>query len=151
MLGLAACSGAHEPSRDLTVRPARPLLGPETAGVSVPALLNLSIDEMSQRLGPRLPLPAGFADPTLVLLAQRHESMDSAALFRCRGLALVASYDHRSRQVSDLLLLGSDEEALMSRARLELGAERYLVLPVFQERHPTRLLGLRVLAIGLTQ
>lgn len=151
MLGLAACSGAHEPSHDLTVRPAQPPLGRETAGVSVPALLNLSIDEMSRRLGPRLPLPAGFADPTLALLAQRHEPLDSAALFRCRGLALVASYDHRSRRVSDLLLLGTDEEELMSRGRLELGADNYLVLPVFQERHPTRLLGLRVLATGLRQ
>ena len=151
VLGLAACSGAHEPAHDLAVRPAQPPVGRETAGVSVPGLLNLTIDEMSQRLGPRLPLPAGFIDPTLALLVPRHESMDSAALFRCRGLALVASYDHRSRRVSDLLLLGTDEEALMSRAQLELGADHYLVLPVFQERHPTRLLGLRVLAVALPQ
>ena len=151
ILGLGACSGAHEPHHDPAVNPRPTTAGQQTAALNVPALLNLSIDELSRRLGPRLALPPGFVDPTQVLLAQRPAAQDSAVLFRTRGLALVVSYDQRSRRVSDLLLLGTDEEELMSRARLELGADGYLVLPVFQERHPTRLLGLRVLVIGPAQ
>ena len=151
MLGVGACSGTHEPHHDPAVNPRPPAPGLQTAALNVPALLNLSIDELSRRLGPRQALPPGFVDPTQVLLAQRPEAQDSFALFRCRGLALVVSYNQRSRRVSDLLLLGTNEEELMSRARLELGVDRYLVLPVFQERHPTQLLGLRVLAIGLAQ
>ena len=150
MLGLGACSGAHEPHHDPVVNSRPPTPSPQPPALNVPALLNLSIDELSGRLGPRLALPPGFVDPTQMLLARR-PAQDSAALFRSRGLALVASYNQRSRRVSDLLLLGTNEEELMSRARLELGADGYLVLPVFQERHPTRLLGLRVLAIGPAQ
>jgi hypothetical protein len=120
-------------------------------GFDVPSLLKLSIDDLSQQLGPRLPVPAGFADPLLAPSARRNEELDSTALFQRPGLALVASYDYRSRQVSNLLLLGSNETELMRRARLNLGATHYLVLPVFQERQPTQLLGLRVLAMALNQ
>lgn len=145
--GLGACSGTHEPSHDrpgpvAVVRP-----GGNLPALNVPALLNLSIDEMSRRVGPRLSLPVGFVDP--VQAPQRGDLLDSMVLFRHRGLALVVAYNDRTRRVSDLLLLGSDEETLMSSARLRLGAEGYLVLPVFQERYPTRLLGLRVVAVAL--
>lgn len=149
-LALGACTGTHEPLQD---RPAPPAAAApqDVARVNVPGLLNLSIDEISQRLGPRLPVPADFADPEAAPLLQRQEVLDSSVLFRHRGVALVASYDHRSRRVSGLLLLGSNEIDLMRRAQLQLGAEGYLVLPVFQERHPTQLLGLRVLATAPNQ
>ncbi|ALW85758.1 hypothetical protein AUC43_12050 [Hymenobacter sedentarius] len=87
----------------------------------------------------------------LIPLLQRHERLDSTAYFQTPGLALVASFDYHTRRVSDILLLGSNENELMRRAQLHLGADHYLVLPVFQENHPTRLLGLRVLAISLNQ
>ena len=146
-LGLGACSGTHETPRERAL-PAAVVAVVPGPGLNVPGLLNLSIDELSQRLGPRLPLPAGFADPVLVPLLRRNDPLDSSALFRRRGLAMVASYDHDSRLVSDLLLLGSNENELMSRAQLRLGTDQYLVLPVFQERAPTRLLGLRVLTLA---
>ncbi|MBF9220996.1 hypothetical protein [Hymenobacter ruricola] len=147
-MGAGACSGTHEPRRDYV--PRAPAAHPQ-AGVDVPALLNLSIDEMNARLGPPLPMPPGFADPTLASEPQHGDKADSLALFRSRGLALVVAYDNRTRQVNDLLLLGSNEDELMSRARLQLGADKYLVLPVFQTQHPTRLFGLRVLPIALNQ
>lgn len=78
---------------------------------------------------------------------QAGEPVDSAVLFQYRGLNIVLNYDHGSRQVKDLLLMGSNEDELMNRGKLRLGASQYLVLPVFQEKHPTELLGLRVLAI----
>ncbi|UOQ99562.1 hypothetical protein MUN81_08735 [Hymenobacter sp. 5317J-9] len=149
MMGVGACSGSHEPghatlSRAPAARPAQP-------GVDVPALLSLNIDEMTARVGPLLPVPTGFVDPTVTSQSQRSGPIDSIALFRSRGLAMVVAYDSRSREVNDLLLLGSNESDLMNRARLQLGADRYLVLPVFQERRPTQLMGLRVLPVALNQ
>lgn len=75
----------------------------------------------------------------------------SVALLRGKGLALLATYDYHTRQLSDLLLLGTNETELMDRARLRLDAANYLMLIVFQARHPTWLLGLRVLATTLAQ
>jgi len=75
----------------------------------------------------------------------------SVALLRGKGLALLATYDYHTRQLSDLLLLGTNETELMERTRLRLDAANYLMLIVFQARHPTWLLGLRVLATTLAQ
>ena len=130
---------------------ATPQLARDASGLHVPGLLRLDIDELTQQLGPALPLPPGFADPLLAPVVQHTEQPDSSRLFRRRGLAIVATYDHRSRQVSDLLLLGRNENELMSRAQLQLGADTYLVLPVFKERPANELLGLRVLAMNLNQ
>ncbi|OGX89282.1 hypothetical protein BEN47_07750 [Hymenobacter lapidarius] len=149
-LGAAACSGTHEPLQDQAVS-AVPQPASDASGLCVPELLSLDIDELSQQLGPALPLPSGFADPILAPVIQRTEQLDSSMLFRRRGLAIVASYDYRSRQVSNLLLVGSNETELMSRAQLQLGADSYLVLPVFKERPVNELLGLRVLAMSLNQ
>ncbi|MBD2720616.1 hypothetical protein IC234_00635 [Hymenobacter sp. BT189] len=149
VMGMGACSGSHEPQRVVASR--APAGGPTQPGVDVPALLNLSIDEMNARVGPALPLPTDFVDPTVTAQSQRSGALDSMALFRSRGLAMIVAYDHRSREVNDLLLLGSNESDLMNRARLQLGADRYLVLPVFQVRRPTQLLGLRVLPVALNQ
>jgi hypothetical protein len=151
VLGLAcACSGTHEPLHD-RVMPTAAKSVRHAAVLDVASLLPLSIDELGRRLGPRRALPPSFFDPTLVPLIQRGEHLDSMALFRCRGLALVASYDYNSRRVSDLLLLGSNENELMSQAQLQLGARQYLVLPVFQQHQPTQLLGLRVLPLAINQ
>ncbi|MDO7853860.1 hypothetical protein [Hymenobacter convexus] len=149
-LGLSACSGAHEQVREHTTARTRPA-GRPTAGVDVPSLLNLSFDEMSQRVGPSQPLPAGFSDPTVAPMPQHNAPLDSMALFRRSGVALVVAYDYKTRRVNDLLLLGNNENELMSRANLQLGADRYLVLPVFRAHQPTELMGLRVLTTALNQ
>lgn len=150
LAGVAACSGAHEPAGDRARAPGPPAtVAPVLPTLNVPGLLRLTIEEMDGRIGPRLPVGAGFADPVAAPLAQRNEAPDSTALFRYQGLAIVASYDHRTRRVNDLLLLGTNEDELMRRAQLRPGARRYLVLPVFQARRPTELFGLRVLAVEL--
>ena len=147
LLGLVACSGAHEKVHESGVaapRRATPVL-------NVPQLLGQSIDALSQRLGPARPAPPGFADPTNAPLLTRGEPLDSLAFFQCRGLTLAAAYHYHSRQVVDILLLGADEDDLMQRAQLQPSAAGYLVLPVFEERRPTKLLGLRVIATGSVQ
>lgn len=152
MVGAGACSGTHESHNDRPA-PRAVVISPSRRApqVDVPALVGLTIDEVTKRVGPRLPVPAGFFDPTLDGELKRGAKMDSVALFRSKGLAMVVSYDYPSRQVSDFLLLGENENELMARAQLELGADEYLVLPVFQAERATQLLGLRVLANSLNQ
>ena len=147
---VGACSGAHDPNHDrpvpISAVPVRPAIG-----LNVPSLLSLSIDEMTQRVGPLLRVPPSFADPTLVPLIQRNEPMDSTVLLQRHGLVIVVAYDYHTRRVTDLLLLGGDEDELMRRAQLQLGAAHYLVLPVYQAHQPTQLMGLRVLLIARNQ
>jgi len=144
LLALPACSGTHERAHEpAAVAPLRP-----APALNLPALMGLSIDAVDRRLGARQPVPAGFFDPANAPLLARGDALDSLACFRYHGLTLVAAYDHQTRQVTDFLLLGTDEDDLMQRAQLQPTAARYLVLPVFQQQHPTELLGLRVLATG---
>lgn len=150
LVGVGACSGTHEPSHDRAA-PAVAAPALKIRQLNVPALLPLSIDEISRQLGPRLPMPDTFVDPTRLPSIHTNEPMDSTMLFRSRSLTIVVAYDDRTRRVSDLLLLGSNENELMVRSGLQLTSSRYLVLPVFQRQHPTQLMGLRVLALALSQ
>ena len=150
MVGLGACSGAHEPNRDHAV-PIVATSALKLRQLNVAALLPLSIDEINRQLGPRLPVPDTFVDPTRAPSIHTDEPMDSTMLFRSRGLTIVVAYDNRTRRVSDLLLLGSNEDELMDRGGLQFTSPRYLVLPVFERQRPTQLMGLRILALALSQ
>jgi hypothetical protein len=140
LLVLAACSRTHEP---------RHVAGPGSTPVQVapttdvPALLGASIDGLRQRLGATRPLPQALA---AAMPEARLALPDSVTTFRTGGLTLVASYNARSREVRDLLLLGHHEDSLMGRARLRADAPGYLVMPVFYNGNTFRLLGLRVIA-----
>lgn len=141
--GLAACSGAHEPAQTTTTARADAAIK-----ANVPALVGLSIDDLHHRLGPLQPLPAGFVDPKVSSGNETRPTMpDSVAAFQMGGLTLIASFDARTREVRDLLLLGSHEDSLMAQAALRSNASNYLVLPVFYTQQPNRLLGLRVVAV----
>ena len=135
---LAGCSGAHEPTHGVGTAP-HAAVAPTA---DVPALLGRSIDELRSRLGTSYPLPAGYLDP----VSGGVDNTDSLQTFRTGGLRVVATYNARTRQVRDLLVLGQQEDSLMGRASLRSSARGYLVLPVFQYDNPNRLLGLRVLA-----
>ncbi|MEJ7664717.1 MAG: hypothetical protein WKG07_36990 [Hymenobacter sp.] len=141
LLLAVSCSGTHEPTQ-LTATPPRAAITPTA---NVPALLGASIDSLRRRLGAAPPLPASFADPLNVAVAANSTARaDSQATFRTGGLTLVANYNARTRQVSDLLLLGQHEDSLMGRASLQTSSHDYLVLPVFRQDKPTHLLGLRI-------
>ena len=144
---VGSCSRSRKPAHDQPPGPptAATLVGAATV-LDVPSIVNLSIDQLSGRLGPGQPLPAGFTDPAQAQSSLHEEMVDSVGFFRYRGLGLVATYNERTRRVTDLLLLGTNEPGLMRRANLELGAAGYLVLPVFEARRPTQLMGLRVVA-----
>jgi hypothetical protein len=140
---LAACSGAHE-SAQVTVSAAH---AGTAATTNVPALVGMSIDDLHRRLGSSQQPVASLTDPSGPLAGHsaqvRH---DSVVTFQTGGLTLVASYDIRTRQVRDLLLLGQHEDSLMAKAALRSNASNYLVLPVFRVDKPNSLLGLRVVA-----
>ena len=134
---LAACSSSHEPPHVPVSGPASVQVAPTT---NVPALLGKSIDGLRQQLGARQPLPAG-----LTTIDTSTSSPDSLAAFHTGGLTLIASYDARSREVRDLLLLGNHEDSLMGRAGLRTNATNYLIMPVFYGRNSHRLMGLRII------
>ena len=144
---VAACSHLGEPVLEPGHRTmARPPVSmPKRAEVAVPALLGLSVDDLSRHLGPPQPLTASVQ----ALLSQMPvpEQADSLLFFRRRTLEVLVSYDAKSRRFNDLLLLGSNEDRLMQRAGLAAETVTYLVLPVFHARHPTQLLGLRVVPL----
>ena len=144
LLLAAGCSGAHEPTHQAATPPRAAI----AATADVPLLLNNSIDSLRHRLGAAQPLPPGFTDPIVqAVTAGSTVSADSQAAFRTGGLTLIASYNARTRQISDMLLLGRHEDSLMGRASLQANARNYLVLPVFRVDKPTRLLGLRVVKV----
>lgn len=143
---VGACSGAHESRHENATIVAVPLT--DAPRLNVPGLLKLTIDEMGQRVGPPRPVPPAFVDPTLLPLMQKGEPLDSTAWFRYEGLNVVATYDFHTRQIKDFLLVGDNEEELMRRYQLTLGTAEYMVLPIFQQRRPTELMGLRVLALN---
>ncbi|GAA4355009.1 hypothetical protein GCM10023185_17460 [Hymenobacter saemangeumensis] len=143
-VGWGGCSGAHEQnSSKVAARPGRHFAGPV---VDVSAFLGLSIDELYQRVGPPKPLPAGFVDPVTLPLKQRGIYTDSAALLQLGPLNMVVTFDINTHQVSDFILLGSDEEQIMYQGNLKLNSEKYLVMPVFEMGRPRQLLGLRVVS-----
>lgn len=135
---LAGCSGGRDTSHTASNEAAHGIIAPTA---NVPALLGQSIDSLRRRLGPPLLLPK-YYDPMLVR-ENRLTRDDSAASFRAGGLVVVASYNARTRQVRDLLLLGHHEDSLMGRATLRSNASEYLVLPVFVA-NSSQLIGLRV-------
>ncbi|AMR26041.1 hypothetical protein A0257_02280 [Hymenobacter psoromatis] len=139
---VAGCSGAHEPAQTAPTPPRASVV----ATANVPALLGKSIDSLRGKLGPAQALPANYKDPLETITAAA-PTTDSLAAFRTGGLTVVASYDARTRQVRDLLVLGQHEDSLLARASLRASARNYLIMPVFFANKPGHLLGVRVVAI----
>jgi hypothetical protein len=147
--GLSACSGMHDPHQPAPTRAATVTLLPRE--YDVPSLLGLSADELALRLGSPQPVPADYHDPVTLPLEQRGSLNDSSALFQAGKLPIVATFDTKSHQVIDLVVLGPDEEQLMQQANLELNSQQYLLLAVFTARPAGKFLGVRVIAKELRQ
>lgn len=139
---LGACSGAHEPTQNSPAAHAR--IAPTT---NVQALVGMSIDGLSNRLGTSIAQPTNLAEPIQAWKEASGLALhDSLAAFQTGDLTLIASYNARTRQVHDLVLLGHHEDSLMARAGLHSNASTYLILPVFAIDRPNHLLGLRIVA-----
>lgn len=146
-----ACSHSGEPVQE----PGHPVIAhaatlpPVRAVVALPTLLGLSVDALAQHLGPPQPMPTSVQ----AILSQLPsvDPADSTRFFRYRNLDVLVSYDAGTRRFNDLLLLGYNEDRLMQRAGLMAEAANYLLLPVFHVRHPTQMLGLRVIPLDPTR
>jgi hypothetical protein len=143
-----ACSSSGESVQDSAypVAARSGLVSPIQAVVAVPALLGVSIDELSRHLGPPQPVPAAVQEMLNQLPAV--EADDSVRFFRHRTLEVLVNYNAKSRRFNDLLLLGPNEDVLMQRAGLSADAATYLLLPVFRARRSRQLLGLRVVPLN---
>ena len=147
----AACSRSSESVQE-TAHPAgmRPAnVPPGRALVAVPALLKLSVDELTRHVGSPQEVPATVQ----AALSQMpvFDPTDSTRFFRFRALDMVVSFDAATRRLNDLLLIGSNEDQLMQRAGLSADAASYLLLPVFHAHRPMQLLGLRVVPLAPVQ
>lgn len=141
-----ACSGTHEPAKEHPVAVSKPVAKPPLL-LDVPSVLGASIDELARRLGPMHPVPDHFAGPSVKAQQPSGLEFDSAGVFRHHGLTLVATFSTRTRQVSDLLVVGKEEKLLMQQTRLQDDASNYVLLPAFEMNNSSRFLGLRVIAI----
>jgi hypothetical protein len=148
-VGLVACSGTQDPHTPTPVKTTK--AAPVSREYDVPSLIGLSADELTGRLGAPQPTPASYHDPVTLPLEQRGSLNDSSALFQAGKLPIVVTFDAKSHQVIDLVVLGPNEEQLMRRANLDLNAPEYLLLSVFKARPTSKFLGLRVIARDLHQ
>lgn len=153
-IGLLACSHVSESVNEPAL--VAPSAHPPTPVakrpvVDVPSLLALTVDELPARLGRPGRVPATFVDPAVVALNQIQIPLDSVAFFRCRGQGFVVTYNAKTRRLIDVLLLGHDEELLMQRGHLAPDAASYLLVPVFEVRNATAVLGLRVIPADLAR
>ena len=145
----AACSSSGESVQE-SAHPVAARAGraaPKRAEVAIPALLGVSIDELSRQLGPPQPVPIAVQE--LLDQMPAEEADDSLRFFRHRTLEVLVSYNAKSRRFNDLLLLGPNEDVLMQQAGLSVEAANYLLLPVFHARRSRQLLGLRVVPLNL--
>ncbi len=150
---LLACShsgdSTHEPSVAMP-----PLPAPSTVAVppvlDVPTLLGLTVDELPARLGPAGRVPARIVDPAAVSMNEIQARTDSSAFFRYRGIEILVSFNAKTRQLYDVMLLGADEDHLMQQGHLAQDAAKYLLVPVFKLHQPTALLGLRAVPVDLS-
>lgn len=148
-VGLAACSGMHDPHEPMPTATVK--AAPLPLEYDVPSLLGLRAAELAARLGVPQPTPADYHDPVTMPLEQRGALTDSSALFRAGKLPIVASFDAKGYRVIELIVLGSDEEQLMQQAGLDLNARNYLLLSVFKARPGNQLIGIRIVPIELSQ
>ena len=147
----AACSHLGEPVQEAShSAAARPVpFPPGRVVLALPALLGLSVDALAQHLGP--PRLAPTSVQAMLAHLPNADPADSVRFFRYRNLDVLVNYDAGTRRCNDLLLLGRDEVRLMQRAGLSDDAATYLLLPVFHARHPTQMLGLRIVPLDPKQ
>ena len=140
-----ACSGGRDKNKEASGAVAGPTRRLALV-VDVPAVVGASIDELQRQFGPVQPLPAHLADPAALASIHPNDGFDSAGTFQRRGVTLVATFNTNTRQVSDLLVLGKNEQTVIQQANLDIDSPKYLLLPVYDTHNTSRFIGLRVVA-----
>ena len=128
-----------------TDAPDRRDLPPAGRRLNVPALVGRSIDQVRQRLGP----PRETRQQAIGLEPTAEQMRTTKGegwinTFEHEGTTIVVTFNARTREVNDLVLLGANEDELLRRGNLDFVADKYLVLPVTDPTAPSRILGIRV-------
>lgn len=128
-----------------TDAPGRRNPAPAGRRLNVPALVGRSIDQVRQRLGPPRETrrqPIGLEPTAEQMRTTKGEGWINT--FEHDGTTIVVTFNARTREVNDLVLLGSNEDELLRRGNLEFVADKYLVLPVTDPAAPSKIVGVRV-------
>ncbi|MCC3159586.1 hypothetical protein LJ737_20260 [Hymenobacter sp. 15J16-1T3B] len=113
--------------------------------LNVAALVGRNIDQVRQRLGPPRETRQQAAGPEPTpeqLRSTRGEGWINT--FEKDGVTLVVTFNARTREVNDLVLVGTNEDELLRRANLDFVNDDYLVLPVTNPAEPSKIMGVRV-------
>ncbi|RTQ47746.1 hypothetical protein EJV47_17655 [Hymenobacter gummosus] len=144
LCGGAACTrntSGLEGAAPGTARPERA----SARRLNAPALVGRSIDQVRRQLGPPRETAAqavGLEPTAQQLRATKGEGWINT--FEKDGTTIIVTFNARTREVRDFVLLGDNEEELTRRAGLQLVDEDYLVLPVADPAAPSKIIGVRV-------
>lgn len=120
---------------------------PTAAPLNISTLVGRNIDQLRRQLGPPQETkdqPIGL-EPTAEQM-RATKGQDWVNTFDKNGQTIVVTFNARTRQVRDMVLLGTDEAALTRRAGLDLVSDQYMVVPVMNPNSPSTLMGVRVVA-----
>jgi hypothetical protein len=145
LCGGAACTRSTPHAENAvpgTLRTAR-----KNRALNVAELVGRDIDYVRRQLGPprETRQQAIGLEPTAAQM-RATKGEDWINTFEQQGTTIVITFNARTRQVRDLVLLGSNEDELLRRTGLEYVADKYLVLPVTNPTEPSKIMGVRVVA-----
>jgi hypothetical protein len=141
---LAACSRSQTPSETEAPQQSQSKTA-QTASIDLPELVKHNIDYLRRQLGP--PQEAADevigADPTAAQLrATKGEGWINT--FRRQGSTLIVTFNARTRKVSDIVLMGTNEEDLMRLGNLSTTAPNYIVLSIPEPGQLNKVRGVRI-------
>lgn len=143
-LAAAACTGAQTAAETGSPAVSRAATVAATS-VNLPLLVGRSIDQVRRTLGPPRETKAQAIglEPTAEQM-RTTKGQDWINTFEKNGTTVVATFDARTRQVNNLVVLGDDEDELLGRASLSLTDTAYTVQPIANPKNNRELIGLRV-------
>lgn len=139
-----ACSSSQTSSEVEVPVQKRPVAA-APASINLPELITHNIDYVRRRLG--RPQEAADelvgADPSAAQLkATKGEGWINT--FDVQGTTLVVTFNARNRKVSDMVLMGTNEDQLMQRGRLTLNDPAYIVLSIPEPGQMNKVRGVRI-------
>jgi hypothetical protein len=142
---LAACTGTQSASEAGAPVTGRTEVAPAN-NLNMPSLVGRNIDQLRRSLGaPRETKTQKIGlEPTAEQMKST-KGQDWINTFEKGGTTIVATFNARTRKVTDLVVLGSDEDELMRRTNLSLSDPAYTVQPVKDPRNSRNTIGVRVM------
>lgn len=149
LLGAAACTGSQTIAETDGPGISRATVAAPTVSLDLSAVIGRNIDQVRRTLG--MPREAkaktmGIEPTPEQMKATKGE--DWINTFEKNGTTVVATFNARTRQVRDLVVVGDDEDELLGRTNLSLTSPNYMIVPVANPKNARAMIGLRVMARG---